>query len=297
MQGFTGFTSGASSGFVSNANPYEAHFNSLNNVKPIKLDDEFEAVPIWSIQRRNQNGVNQEQAARARRLAFDWNPKGSAAKFPQRCPSVWVDNFCFLYQRGMEEPYLVLGRWQKRVEVYGEVTDMDVLALAGGGHYERMGNRTRRYDTQTGKYIEFEQGDFSMREAADKEVKEEIGVDPKLIRATRFFGMMDDVFGDPRCHGLRAGIYLRWIEQPPSTSAELKNIVAIPVSQLHLLTERKSKWRFADGKELELGLGHDKLIKLVLAHPDTQAFLTLIRTYYDVQTRNFGNGSAPLAFQ
>jgi ADP-ribose pyrophosphatase YjhB (NUDIX family) len=278
---FTFGSLGGGSGFVSVINPYEAHFNSLNARKALDYGDGFEAVPIWQI-RRKTNVFNDEERARSKRLAFTWNPKGSVVKYPQRCPFIWVDNFLFLYRQGMPEPYLLLGRWTKNVEVYGEKTNMDVLALAAGGHYERVGNKARLYDRESGSYVDFEPGDFSLREAADKEIKEETGVDPKLIRATRDFGMMDDVFGDPRCHGLRAAIYLRWVEQAPVASEELKSIVAVPVSQMHHLYNNRVKWRFPDGKELSMaGLGHDRVARYVLTHPETQEFLTLIRTFYE----------------
>lgn len=271
----------AKTGLVSNTNPYEAHFNCVNNRKTYDYGDGMVAIPIVILKKKT-GGKTQEETARANMLSFFWTPKGSTTKYPQRCPSVWVDNFLFLYTRDMAEPHLLLGRWKKTVDVYGQNTSLEGLVVAAGGHYERMGNKkgftgTNIYGSQI--YLSFEDGDMSLKEAADKEIKEEVGIDPKLIRASREFGLMDDVFGDPRCHGIRY-ITLRWVEQMPKASEELKDIVAIPVSQLSVLYGGTSNWRFPDGKECGLILGHDKLIRYVIEHPDVIEFLSLIATFY-----------------
>jgi ADP-ribose pyrophosphatase YjhB (NUDIX family) len=274
MQGFVAAAAPAS-GFVSTVDTYERHFDRLNERQTVDLGEDYIAVPIWCIRRRN-NTYTDEERARAGLLEFNWTPKHSPdSAFPQRCPSVWVDNLLFLYREGMPEPALVLGRWAKKgVSIYGTKRDVEGLVIAAGGHKERMAKKPARY----------EEGDMSLREAADKEIKEEVGVDPRNIRVTKEFGLMDDVFGDPRCDGMRAMMYLRWIEQNPKPTEELKNIIAVPVSQLGKLARNEVKWRFSDGKEMGLILGHDKVLRLLMRHPTVNDFLALIRTYHENHT-------------
>lgn len=269
----------ATSGFISVVNPYEKHFDSLNSRKEIDLGDGYIAVPIWNIRRRNQSATNSEEESRAKLLNFNWIPKGGKVGYPQRCPFIWVDNIIFLYQEGMSQPHLLIGRWKKQVEIYGTLTELEGLVLAGGGHYERMAKKGPIYDNMMSRSIMPEGGDFSLRAAADKELGEEIGIDPRNVKATRELGMMDDVFSDPRCHGLRAGIYLRWIDQAPRSTEELKSVIAIPVDQLHRLYNNTDKWKFPDGKEFGFILNHDKLIRMIMKHPDTMDFLALIKTF------------------
>ena len=141
------------------------------------LPNGYVAVPTWSIRRANQT-YTPEEASRANLMTFDWEVKGTSIKAQQRCPAVWVDNFCFLYTRGMVEPELLLGRWKKDVVVYGSKQSLEGLVIAGGGHYERCANKPKiQYTSAT-----FEQGDMSLRAAADKELKEEIGIDPVNIK-------------------------------------------------------------------------------------------------------------------
>lgn len=271
-----------SCGFVISSHPdlYADHFATLNGRKEVDLGDGYVAVPTWTIRRKNQN-PSEEDVTRSNLLNFNWKPKNSTVGFPQRCPSVWVDNFLFLYKQGMMEPMLLLGRWRKPCDIYGNATTLEGLVLAAGGHYERMANKKSLPDRNNGEYVKFEMGDISLRAAADKEIKEEVGIDPRNIKFTQEFGMMDDVFSDPRCHGIRAGIFLRWVEQTPSPTDELKDILAIPVSQLGMLYNNVAKWKFADGKEFGFILGHDKLVRMVMKHPQTLDFLALVKTFYD----------------
>src|SRR6185295_48583 len=108
--------------------------------------------------------------------------------------------------------------------------------------------------------------------AADKEMKEEIGIDLRNTKATVPLGYMDHVFSDPRCHGVRF-VYLRWVEQEPKSSAELQNVVAAPLSVLSALCSGEQKWRAPDGREFGLILNHDLFLRVVMLHPMTAAFL------------------------
>jgi predicted NUDIX family phosphoesterase len=83
---------------------------------------------------------------------------------------------------------VLLGRWTKRASLYGREQDVDVLALAAGGHYEAMGDRLGG----------MEPGDMSLRAAADKELKEEVGIDRRQVRATTYLGVYDDVLREVR---------------------------------------------------------------------------------------------------
>jgi len=266
----------------------EQHFQRFDNRKPISLGDEYLAVPIWQIQRRTK--PSRAEIAQGSMLNNWWSVKGQTnPQFPQaqRCPFISVDNVCFLFTRDMYnrgvEPHLILGLWDKKnVEIYGTKQDVKGLVLAGGGHYERMANKKAR----PGRTVDFgvpnfEEGDISLLDAADKELREEIGIDKKNVRMTRELGLLDDFLSEPRAHYVRFA-FLRWIEQPPKTSDELKTVIALPVSQLKGLCDRSETWKNARGEEFSLELNHDKLIKLILAHPETQAFLANIATVYEV---------------
>jgi hypothetical protein len=105
---------------------------------------------------------------------------------------------------------------------------------------------------------------------------------------------MDSAFNDPRAHYIRH-IFLRWIESPPKSSAELKNVIAIPLSQVPMLTSRTRKWRCADGTELELQLNHHTMVDLVLSMPMTQAFISSILQFHQAtigQPMTYGLGGA-----
>ena len=267
---------------------YETHFSRFDTLKTIKLPNGYEAVPIWQIQRQVKRD-SREETARANLLNNWWLPKKQQQiNWPsaQRCPFVSVDNACFFFNRDMYdkgiEPHLILGLWDKKdVEIFGHKQHVKGLVLAAGGHYERMANKIARPGKWETIGVQFEQGDMTLREAADKELSEEIGIDRKTSRIiTRELGFMDDPLAEPRAHYLRC-IYLRWIEQAPKTSAELKKALAVPVSRVKDLCARKTVWKDANGNEFGLELNHDLLIGLILSHPDTNAFLANISTVYD----------------
>lgn len=245
-----------------------------------------------------------EELARMALLNNNWEPKGSAgANYPQRCPVTWVDNVCIYYTAEMaarnEEPQVVLGRWTKEQEQYGKKVKFDGLVLSGGGHYERMGNKVLPPTPSSCHYghylqqpsVKFESGDESLRAAADKELKEEIGVDPRNVRATLPLMIIDDPLSDPRVHGLRV-IYLRWIEQTPRPTDELREGVAATLSDLKALCDRSVQYTSAkDGKELGLILNHDHMLKLVFETPRTNDFLAYIRSQFDSESRSAPNVS------
>lgn len=117
---------------------------------------------------------------------------------------------------------------------------------------------------------------MSLRLAADKELKEEIGIDPSKVKITKDLGVMDDVFSDPRKHILRY-VFVRWVEEDPRPSEELKNVIAVPLEYVGPFCERKISWpaRQSDGttKNLGLILNHDKLLTLVFALEGFQTFI------------------------
>ena len=241
--------------------------------KQIPLCDGFVAVPVWEIRRANQS-YNEEERRRAALLNFSWEIKGTTQKPEQRCPSIWVDNITFLYKQGMQEPMLLLGRWKKEVQVYGEKQTLEGLVIAGGGHYERC---ARKPVIWTGSAsVKLEAGDMSLREAANKEMNEEMGIDADNVKATVPLGYMDDVFSDPRCHGVRFA-YLRWVEQEPRASEELKNIIAAPISLLRDLANREKQWTSPEGKKFGLILNHDQFLRLIITHPQVTDFLASIK--------------------
>jgi ADP-ribose pyrophosphatase YjhB (NUDIX family) len=249
--------------------------------KTITLPDGFVAVPVWQI-RRAAPSFNPEEVARANKLTSTWQIKGTAQEHQQRCPAIWVDNIVIQYKAGMGEPCVLLGHWAKDVIMYGDKVVLEGLAIAGGGHYERCANKPKSIMGNAGKYVTPEAGDLSLRQAADKELKEEIGVNPRNIRATHELGYMDDVFADGRYHGVRH-IYLRWLEQDTVRgTSELSTIVATPLSMLPALCRGEIPWT-PEGttKELGLILGHDRLLRLVFTLPATQEFIEFVKNTAD----------------
>lgn len=256
---------------------HDRHFEAVMQLqKPVRLPGGLIAVPSWTIMRSPNYAFDDAQRSMARKLDASWQPKVSSGQaIPaqwQRCPRIWTDNFVFFYAKGMDEPHLLLGRWTKKAKIYGEEMLNDILVVAAGGHYETMG----------AKPAGFEPGDMSLRQAADKELKEEVGIDRRNVKYTHYLGAFDDVLREPRAHGV-SHVFLRWVEQAPRPSEELKDILSVPVSQLATLCDPDMRvpWIAPDGKELFLGLGHDKLIAAVLTLPTTQGFLAAVRTAYD----------------
>jgi ADP-ribose pyrophosphatase YjhB (NUDIX family) len=268
------------------------------NVAPIQLNNGFEMVPVYHI-RPNRLLFSTEERERANLLDFTWTPKNAPNySYPQRSPAITADNFALLKTKDMSEVCILLGRWTKSVNVYGRKQEVDGLVLAGGGNMERMGNK-RGFRDPWGSSISkpFEDGHMTLRQCADAELSEEIGVDPRLVRATVELGSVDFALGDPRLHCYRGGIFLRWIEQQPKATAELKKIVAIPISQIRMLTSGQHKWKFAD-KEVGLELGHDWLIDTILTMPTTQAFIQAINDYHASPPSVYQTtGSAAQVFQ
>lgn len=158
---------------------------------------------------------------------------------------------------------------------------------------ERTAKKKDYYNQAVGRIpVPFEDGHITIRECADAELKEEVGIDRSLVRATIEFGCMDSAFNDPRAHYIRH-IFLRWVETPPKSSAELKNVFAIPLSQLPVLINRSQKLSIGN-TALELQLNHDKLLELVLSTPFAKAFVDSIMHFYDQPTGalTYGLGGA-----
>jgi len=280
-----GFSSGGA-GFSNAGVPsIELPFAS-DNRKQIQLGSGFVAVPIYIIRKENEHHIAPDQQARATTLSCYWQPKSapderrSVPPQLQRAPSFWVDNPTFAFKRPMTEPELMLGFWQKDVDLSGVKTKLKGLVVAGGGFVERVGNKS--INIIGGVQAALEPGDFNLRLAADKEMKEECGINPRKVLATKELGLIDFCLQDPRTHGLRY-IYLRWLDEQPKATAELSHIVSIPVSKLKLLCEGKITWRRPGSPDSEpeygLILGHDLLINLLMSHPVVQEFLSGMVAY------------------
>jgi hypothetical protein len=177
------------------------------------------------------------------------------------------------------------------------------VVLAGGGYYERSANKVGA--PAYGR--KWEEGDMSALDAANKELTEEVGINKKqgVHIVTRCLGYLDDPTAEPRSvphlrfymfrylilsyslcltrsHYFRL-IYLRWVEQEPRASAELKTIVTLPISQIVPLC--KKQFSIPDptqpGKSYNLILKHDRLLRLIMEHPETMDFLTNVSQVFD----------------
>jgi 8-oxo-dGTP pyrophosphatase MutT (NUDIX family) len=267
----------------SNITNFDNYFSDEADKRRVEnIGNGYVAVPTWTIRRENPE-YTEEEIDRAQLLSNNWYPKKAPSDivtaFPQRCPAVWVDNFIVYFTREMKEPCVLFGKWKKNVEIYGKKRELEGLVLAGGGHYERMANKSPHtfHTAYRSCSVNFESGDIDLRSAADKELSEEVGIDKKNIKFTKELGLMDDVFSDPRCHGVRY-IYLRWVEQTPKATDELKNIVAVPLSDLHYLANKKP-YPVKD-KEYALILNHHTLLKCIMSMDVTQNFLKKVINVY-----------------
>lgn len=242
--------------------------NVTKHVKSFELPGGYIATPIFLITRKDP--YSETDRSITNHLDFTWKSsllERTPTPHPQRCPSVWADNFVFFMQKGMKEPELLLGEWSKRVKEYGEEKQLHGLVVAAGGHYERQANKK--------EYPQTEKGHLSWREAADRELFEEVKIPKERVKATQMVAVMDDVYNDPRVHGIR-GIHLRWVEMEPKSSDELKTIVSVPLSCLPSLCGGKVAWSNSQGKKLGFILNHEKMVSLIMHLPDTQTFLVKI---------------------
>lgn len=279
--------SSAFSGFVVNHGSQQDDASAgFAQGKIQRLPGGYVAVPIVLIRRENQVYTDAERTLAHQTLNNNWEAKtnapanAAALQLPARCVDVTVDNIVIRYTREMAArgltPQIIMGRWTKTLtDPYGNKRQEDGIVIAGGGHYERCGRKSMPPGLSAYP-IKFEEGDMSLRLAADKELKEEIGIDPSKVKITKDLGVMDDVFSDPRKHILRY-VFVRWVEEDPRPSEELKNVIAVPLEYVGPFCERKISWpaRQSDGttKNLGLILNHDKLLTLVFALEGFQTFI------------------------
>jgi hypothetical protein len=91
-------------------------------------------------------------------------------------------------------------------------------------------------------------------------------------------------------------ITLRWVEEAPKPSDELKNIVGVPLSRLPALIAKKDHWVPPGSPAGTLGLGlilgHEVLLDVLLAHKDVRAFLSSITGYYAEQRQQSAPGGS-----
>lgn len=254
---------------------------------PVKLPGGYIAKPCWIIT-RDVESWSEGEIAQVQTLNARWVNKKDPYAIPvlQRSPFIWVDNFTFFFRKDMEEPELLLGEWNKKATLYGKEQKVHGLVVGGGGHFERMGDKTepstdifssRGTFTKSGNA---EEGDMTLRAAADKEIFEELKIPPEKVKSTVFLCVIDDPFNDPRTHGMRT-VFLRWVEIAPRSSEELKSVISVPLSMMSDLCDRKIAWTSPKGEKLNLILNHGEMIKAVLHHPATQEFLARVKTFYD----------------
>lgn len=211
---------------------------------------------------------------------------GQGPAMIQRCMTVWIDNFIFLYdESSMPEPVLLLGEFKKSASMYGQPpTQIHGWVVAGGGHAEAKGI----------KLFGVEAGSVTLKAAADKELEEETKIPLDKVRAWTLFGAIDRPDNDPRRHGLRSAIFLRWVDTYPQSTQELKKFVGVPLSQLPALCNQGSY------NGLPLVLGHADMIRMVMDDIDTREFinwcLNPVQRARFRALQNQMNGSIPQAY-
>lgn len=259
----------------------QVHFTSGRQTLPtrIDLDDHVIDVGIPFVHQRNEHAIGADVRGLAQSKNAKWVPDGAKTPHYQRSPFSCVDNFAIRVVNG--EPCVVLGLWDKEKEVNGAKVRIRGLVLAGGGHYEIMG-RPRPNETQLdygmNKYYTFkEPGHMSEREAADAELKEEIGMDRRHVLYTEKILTYDSVLRDPLKHCV-GSVYFRFIDRPPGASEELKQVFLVPVSRVVEMV-RGETFPISMDDEVRLVLGHDKLLKWILTLPNVHELLEKARRF------------------
>ncbi len=123
------------------------------------------------------------------------------------------------------------------------------------------------------------------------------------MRETKLLGFVDNLLNDPRTHCLRT-VYLRWVEQQPRPTDEIKLIVPVPLSVLRDLVTGRASVNMASGEQLSFILNHAEYIDVVMSHPHTQTFIANLKTQAAATARAsyspFGPGAlqqaAPVSF-
>ncbi len=250
--------------------------------KPTRVgNSSFTARPLLLVQRDQYTASDRALAAT---LGTTWTPKHldnaqqrTVPAFPQRCPAVWSDNICLLWDPAtMSVPLLLCGEWRKRVSQYGGPVELvHGLALGGGGHRERMGRRDA---------AGYEKGAMDTREAADRELIEELKVPAQLVSVTLPVALFDSALNDPRMDGLRV-CYARWLRVNPQASEELRSIHGIPIDALFRFAQDNVPVQVtnAAGVPLHFVLNHDVFIKALILLEPLRKFIECMRVYADME--------------
>ena len=245
-----------------------------DETKPI--GENFVATKVWLVQRKHYNDDNRRLASK---LTTTYKPSGSDTEVSQRTAFECVDNVCYVCDRGSNKIKIVLGRFNKQRKVFGENVQIDGLVVAAGGHVEINGDKSnlKNYPAKKAEKVKVEPGDVSLLEAANKELKEEIGIDRNHIVGTYYLGLIKDCLNDTTVDCIRH-VFLRFISKAPKESEELADVYAVPIEKLDDLLDGTRKIESPkDGKELSFVKGHDTLLKIVQRLDGNGDFLATIQ--------------------
>ena len=194
----------------------------------------------------------------------------------QRCPFVTVDTLNVFMTSTMEEPEIILGEWGGKTNPRGP-NPRDALGpsyrglvLPSGGHVENAGYR--------GEY--FEKGHTTVDEAAAVELCEELGIAKNEMVMRRKLAFRDGAAQDPKAHCIRF-VFFSWIsEKPPQATAEIKKVHFVKLSNLPSVLEMgiqpKNDYHIRSYEPLEWVLGHDQLVRDIMALPTTRALINMV---------------------
>jgi len=236
----------------------------------VRINEHYTARQVWMV---TKDHYTEDERITVQSLNVVWNPKTTNTNEYQRCAAKWVDNFCFVCEPGSSTIKLVLGRFNKSQTINGRARQLDGLVVAAGGHVERNGDKSGIRNS--------EPGDVTLREAADKELREEIGIDRNHVVGTHYLGFIEDCLNDPSGDGTRH-VFLRFVNKAPEESDELKDVYAVPIDKLDALILGKQKITSGkDKKELSFVKNHGRLIQIARRIPGYEDFLAAVNVVID----------------
>lgn len=220
--------------------------------------------------------VNSSHRDALSRVPAVWYPKTNAGrKFPQgqvqRCPLIWVDQLTFTIRDG--QLLLALGVVDK-TQTNG--IKSKGLVLPGGGHVETLNDRTTTLKSQLGYGERLEEGHASIRDAADKELHEEMKINPKYVIATKMVAIVNRTRQDLSKQGV-SYVFLRAVHGLGSSTSEVKTLVYVKMSELDSILKRETYE--INGEDVPFTNGHKELIQLITALPETAAFCTALEEF------------------
>jgi hypothetical protein len=213
-----------------------------------------------------------------------WTPKlktgGTLTPQVMRCPSVCVDQLILFKEPNAKGQVLMaLGTWCKEVYTHTDNPEkIEGLVLPAGGHWEHNGDR-QAYFKRTGLMekrdaLKEPKGHATARQAADAELEEETRIARANVLYTHEIGAINRIADDSTAHVV-SFLYVRVVEKAAQATDEIKNMFILPINDVHKVAKEGGTLQVG-AKELTFIKGHEKLVQVMLAHPDVSAIVATI---------------------